>query len=235
MSMNCKFCFAELEDGATVCPACGKDLTEETPAEEIPEEIPQQVDDGASEEASEEDSEPENSEESTEEEIPEETPQEQDVPAPEATLEIPQSIATPVPEPTQEPTEEPTEPDTGEGDGAEGEGDSVGDASDSLIKDRPTREELIKFVPFMLFLRILYKYSNNRKLSVVVSMLIVMVFFALLHAMDFRSLFSVLVLQGLGSIFEFIGYIKTKNIMVSYITHLCTDVFIFALIMMGVA
>lgn len=96
-------------------------------------------------------------------------------------------------------------------------------------------EELIKFVPFMLFLRILYKYSNNRKLSVVVSMLIVMVFFALLHAMDFRSLFSVLVLQGLGSIFEFIGYIKTKNIMVSYITHLCTDVFIFALIMMGVA
>lgn len=96
-------------------------------------------------------------------------------------------------------------------------------------------EELIKFVPFMLFLRILYKYSNNRKLSVVVSMLIVMVFFALLHAMDFRSLFSVLVLQGLGSIFEFIGYIKTKNIMVSYITHLCTDVFIFALIIMGVA
>ena len=96
-------------------------------------------------------------------------------------------------------------------------------------------EELIKFVPFMLFLRILYKYSNNRKLSVVVSMLIVMVFFALLHAMDFRSLFSVLVLQVLGSIFEFIGYIKTKNIMVSYITHLCTDVFIFALIMMGVA
>ena len=96
-------------------------------------------------------------------------------------------------------------------------------------------EELIKFVPFMLFLRILYKYSNNRKLSVVVSMLIVMVFFALLHAMDFRSLFSVLVLQGLGSIFEFIGYIKTKNIMVSYITHLCTDVFIFVLIIMGVA
>ena len=34
MSMNCKFCFAELEDGVTVCPVCGKDLTEETPAEE---------------------------------------------------------------------------------------------------------------------------------------------------------------------------------------------------------
>lgn len=94
-------------------------------------------------------------------------------------------------------------------------------------------EELIKFIPFMLFLRIFYKYSNNRKLSIVVSMIIVMVFFALLHAMDFRSLFSVLVLQGLGSIFEFIGYIKTKNIWISYITHLCTDVFIFVLIIMG--
>ena len=32
--MICKFCLAELEDGVTVCPVCGKDLTEETPAEE---------------------------------------------------------------------------------------------------------------------------------------------------------------------------------------------------------
>lgn len=35
MSMNCKFCFAELEDGVTVCPVCGKDLTEETPEEVV--------------------------------------------------------------------------------------------------------------------------------------------------------------------------------------------------------
>ena len=40
---------------------------------------------------------------------------------------------------------EPAQPDTGEGEGAVEEGSAVGDASDSLIKDKPTREELIKF------------------------------------------------------------------------------------------
>ena len=34
--MKCKFCFAEVEDGVTVCPICGKALEEieETPVEE---------------------------------------------------------------------------------------------------------------------------------------------------------------------------------------------------------
>ena len=94
-------------------------------------------------------------------------------------------------------------------------------------------EELIKFIPFMFFLRLCYKYSNNRKLSIVVSMIIVMVFFGFLHAMDVKSIVSVLLVQGAGSIFEFYGYIKTKNILISYITHLCTDAFIFILIIMG--
>ena len=45
--MKCKFCFAELEEDVTVCPLCGKELTEpeenipaeETPAEEVPSEV----------------------------------------------------------------------------------------------------------------------------------------------------------------------------------------------------
>ncbi|MBR0270619.1 MAG: hypothetical protein IJQ68_01285 [Methanobrevibacter sp.] len=66
-------------------------------------------------------------------------------------------------------------------------------------------------------------------------MLIVMAFFASLHSFDLNTFMFALVVQGLGSIFEFIGYIKTKNILISYITHLCTDVFIFSLAIMGVA
>ena len=95
-------------------------------------------------------------------------------------------------------------------------------------------EEFIKFIPFMFFLRVFYKYSNNRKISVIGSMLLVMVFFALLHTMSFEGLLFAICLQGFGSIFEFIGYIKTKNIFISYITHLCTDVFIFLLVMLGI-
>ncbi|WP_407421034.1 hypothetical protein [Methanobrevibacter sp.] len=96
-------------------------------------------------------------------------------------------------------------------------------------------EELIKLIPFLFFLRLFFKFSNNRKLSIVAAMTLVMVFFAMLHLMDLRSLLSVLLIQGLGSIFEFYGYIKTKNVFISYTTHLLTDVFIFTLVIMGVA
>ena len=92
-------------------------------------------------------------------------------------------------------------------------------------------EELIKFIPFMFFMRLIYKYTDNRKLSVILSMLLVMIFFAYLHAFDLNLLRFTIFVQGFGSIFEFYGYIKTKNIFVSYITHLCTDVFAFALAM----
>ena len=96
-------------------------------------------------------------------------------------------------------------------------------------------EELIKLIPFLFFLRLFFKFSNNRKLSIAAAMTLVMVFFAMLHLMDLKSLPSVLLIQGLGSIFEFYGYIKTKNVFVSYITHLLTDVFIFTLVIVGMA
>ena len=72
-------------------------------------------------------------------------------------------------------------------------------------------EEFIKFIPFIFFLRIFFKYTDNRKLSVIVSMLVVMVLFACIHAFDFRMLMFALFIQGLGSIFEFIDISKPKT------------------------
>lgn len=95
-------------------------------------------------------------------------------------------------------------------------------------------EEFVKFIPFMFFLRVSYKFSNKRKLSTILSVVIVMIFFALLHSFNLETFLFALSIQGLGSIFEFIGYIKTKNILVSYITHLCTDIFIFSLLFLGI-
>ncbi|RAP53240.1 MAG: hypothetical protein BZ137_07255 [Methanosphaera sp. rholeuAM130] len=92
-------------------------------------------------------------------------------------------------------------------------------------------EELFKFIPFMLFMRLIYKFSNNRKVSITISMILVMLFFALLHLMDLQSLVSVIAIQGFGSIFEFYGYIKTKNLWIPYITHLCTDLILFSVIL----
>ena len=88
-------------------------------------------------------------------------------------------------------------------------------------------EEFIKFIPFMFLLRVIYKYSNNRKLSVIVSVALIMVMFASLHAYNPIMFIFALCIQGFGSIFEFYGYIKTKNILVPFLCHLLTDEFIF--------
>lgn len=93
-------------------------------------------------------------------------------------------------------------------------------------------EAFIKFIPFMFFLRVIYKFSNNRKLSVVISVALVLVMFASLHAYNTIMFIFALVIQGLGSIFEFYGYIKTKNIWISYLTHLLTDEFIFIIMLL---
>lgn len=94
-------------------------------------------------------------------------------------------------------------------------------------------EEFFKFIPFMFFLRLIYKYSDNRKLSIILAMFVTMLLFASVHSFNLKMLIFAIFVQGFGSIFEFIGYIKTKNIFVSYITHYCTDFIGFMVIILG--
>ena len=94
-------------------------------------------------------------------------------------------------------------------------------------------EEFIKFIPFMFLLRVIYKYTNNRKLSIIASVILIMIMFASLHAYNPIMFIFALCIQGVGSIFEFYGYIKTKNIMVPYLCHLLTDEFIFIITILG--
>lgn len=97
-------------------------------------------------------------------------------------------------------------------------------------------EELVKFIPLMFFMRFIYKFTYNRKLSVIISTIIILIYFGLLHYDPAATtILSVLAIQGAGSIFELYGYLKTKNLIVSYLCHLLTDGFIFLLILMGVA
>ena len=96
-------------------------------------------------------------------------------------------------------------------------------------------EELLKFIPLMFLMRVVYKFSNNLKLAVVISVTIVLIVFGLIHYWPpSNTLVSVLLLQGLGSMFEMYGYIKTKNIFVPYISHFLTDAVSFILILSGV-
>ena len=63
-------------------------------------------------------------------------------------------------------------------------------------------EELMKFIPLMFLLRVLFKYTSNRRLSIMVSSAVTLVFFALIHLEPNVSLLSVLLIQGLGSLFH---------------------------------
>jgi len=97
-------------------------------------------------------------------------------------------------------------------------------------------EELLKFIPLMFLMRVVYKFSENLKLAVVISTTIVLLVFALLHYdPSNNTLISVLLLQGLGSLFEMYGYLKTKNLFVSYLSHLLTDAVSFIILILGSA
>lgn len=96
-------------------------------------------------------------------------------------------------------------------------------------------EELLKFIPLMFFMRLIYKFTCNRKLSLIISIILVLTCFGLIHYDSATStIISVLLIQGLGSIFEVYGYIKTKNLFVPYISHLLTDAIIFIIILLGI-
>ena len=73
-------------------------------------------------------------------------------------------------------------------------------------------EELLKFVPLMRLMRIIYRYGHNRKLSIIASDLIVMICSGLLHwAHSYSTLSRALFLQGFEIIFEMYVCIKIKK------------------------
>lgn len=93
-------------------------------------------------------------------------------------------------------------------------------------------EELIKYIPFIILLTISFKMIKNRKTAIILTSIVVMLFFGLLHMETLNDLIYVVLIQGLGSIFEFYGFIKTKNILVPYATHLISDLLLLLLSIM---
>jgi len=84
-------------------------------------------------------------------------------------------------------------------------------------------EELFKILTFLLSMFVLYSFSNNRKVSLVISLVVAMIAFGLAHSGFYGNFLQVFLIQGLGSIFDFYAYLKTRNIFVSYMAHLIFD------------
>lgn len=90
-------------------------------------------------------------------------------------------------------------------------------------------EELFKIILLILAMSLIYHFSKNRKLSIGISMIITMIVFGFAHAGTYGTFAQVLLIQGIGSIFDLYAYIKTKNVFVSYIAHVIFDCIPFAL------
>lgn len=86
-------------------------------------------------------------------------------------------------------------------------------------------EEIFRIFLFIFLMYYLYRYTNNRKKSIIISTIIMLIIFGLLHVNTYGyNIIQILLLQGLGSIFEFAGYLKTKNLAILIIIHVLINI-----------
>lgn len=95
-------------------------------------------------------------------------------------------------------------------------------------------EELYKILIFLVVLSLMYKLTKKRKLSIVVGTCVSLLLFGLIHYTTYYNIIHVLVLQGIASYFCMYNYLKTKNILTSYLEHLLLDAIPFILAMLNV-
>lgn len=82
-------------------------------------------------------------------------------------------------------------------------------------------EEFFRVFLFLVLMYFIYKYTGNRKISIVISTLLMFLVFGLMHVNTYNyKILQILLFQGLGSIFEFAGYLKTKNLAVPILVHM---------------
>lgn len=88
-------------------------------------------------------------------------------------------------------------------------------------------EELFKVSVFLILMHLIFKIAS-RKLSVILSTIITLTIFGLLHYTAYSgAIVHIILVIGWGEIFYFYAYLKTKNVVVSYITHLLVDGIVF--------
>lgn len=85
-------------------------------------------------------------------------------------------------------------------------------------------EELLKFIAFVIAMTYAYKHTS-RKNSIIIGIIVSQLLFALFHIPAYGlNIIHLLVSIGLVSSILPIIYLRTKNITVTYITHLLIDV-----------
>ena len=86
-------------------------------------------------------------------------------------------------------------------------------------------EEFLKIFILLLVMFGVYKFTNNRNLSLALGIVCTLSIFGLLHSGSYGGkILQILLIQGLGSIFDLYAYLVTKNVVASYLVHAIIDV-----------
>ena len=96
-------------------------------------------------------------------------------------------------------------------------------------------EELFKLMTLVMGMALAYHITQKRKTSMIIGIIVSCVLFGLIHLGTYNfNLVQCLLIIGLGCVIHFYPYLKTKNLVNSYITHVLIDAVIFLpLMMMG--
>ena len=85
-------------------------------------------------------------------------------------------------------------------------------------------EEFLKIFLLLLIMYAIYKSTGNRDISLFIGIVGSLFVFGMAHYSAYSGrILQILLIQGLGSIFNLYAYMKTKNVFVSYIVHLMID------------
>lgn len=95
-------------------------------------------------------------------------------------------------------------------------------------------EEMYKILIFLVVLILMYKFTKKKGLSVTIATIVSLFCFAMLHKTTYSNMIQILLIQGVATIFNFYNYLKTKNILTSYLQHLIFDAVPFILAMTNV-
>lgn len=95
-------------------------------------------------------------------------------------------------------------------------------------------EEFFKIFTLLIVMHVVFKHTGKRSLAIGLGIIISITAFGLLHANAYNNkILQIMLIQGLGSIFALYPYLKTKNVVNSYILHLIVDYIPFTIIMLG--
>lgn len=86
-------------------------------------------------------------------------------------------------------------------------------------------EEFFKVFILLIVMYLVYRVTNNRNMAIGVGIVVTLFTFGIAHIGAYGSLLQVLLIQGLGAIFNLYAYMKTKNVVISFIVHLLIDLY----------